>query len=128
MSGSVPDLRGGLCLLLIFMMIVQGAPLPACGPAAPEEAALPRAFDDWPQFMHDAMRSGTVAHHAPADNTTIWSFQTGGDVNASPVVADGVVYIPSSDGCLYALNCSTGGLLWRAGAGGPYYTPVCPMG
>ncbi|MGA8493080.1 MAG: PQQ-binding-like beta-propeller repeat protein [Terriglobales bacterium] len=42
-----------------------------------------------------------------------WTFTTAGYVNASPAVADGVVYIGSNDGNLYALNASTGAKLWN---------------
>jgi outer membrane protein assembly factor BamB len=127
MSGSFPGLRGGLCVLLVFMMTAQGAPAfpPAPEPAA--EAALPRAADDWPQFHYNAARSGATAFPAPAANTTIWSFRTGGPVNESPAVADGVVFVPSADGYLYALNYSTGAQIWKA-PGGPYAAPAVAAG
>jgi len=34
-------------------------------------------------------------------------------VTSSPAVANGVVYVASEDGKLYALNASTGALLWN---------------
>src|SRR5690348_15313085 len=37
-----------------------------------------------------------------------WTFQTGGAVNSSPAVVDGVVYVGSSDGSVYALDAITG--------------------
>jgi len=42
----------------------------------------------------------------------MWSYTTGGVVYASPVVADGFVFIPSYDGKLYALDEYTGSLIW----------------
>jgi len=42
----------------------------------------------------------------------MWSYTTGGVVYASPVVADGFVFIPSYDGKLYALVEYTGSLIW----------------
>ena len=97
-------------------------------PPSTEGAARQRAVDDWSQFHYDAARSGATTFSAPAANTTIWSFRTGGAVNASPAVADGVVYIPSSDGCLYALNHSTGEVIWKVSSNGPYYTPAVAAG
>jgi glucose dehydrogenase len=41
-----------------------------------------------------------------------WSYTTGGKVYSSPAVANGVVYVGSIDGNVYALNASTGALLW----------------
>src|SRR5207344_2567233 len=42
-----------------------------------------------------------------------WSSTTGGPVFfSSPAVANGVAYVGSADGNLYALNASTGAFLW----------------
>jgi eukaryotic-like serine/threonine-protein kinase len=41
-----------------------------------------------------------------------WKYQTGGTVFDSPTVANGVVYVGSNDGNVYALNASTGAKLW----------------
>ena len=45
----------------------------------------------------------------------LWSYTTGGYVQASPAVANGVVYVGSDK--LYALNASTGALLWSYATG-----------
>ena len=49
--------------------------------------------------------------------TLKWSYTTGGAVESSPAVANGVVYIGSDDGNLYALNASTGAKLWSYNSG-----------
>lgn len=41
-----------------------------------------------------------------------WAFQTGGSVESSPVVADGVVYVGSSDRNVYAIDAATGIQKW----------------
>ncbi len=46
------------------------------------------------------------------DGSLIWTFITGGWVLAAPVVADGVVFVGSDDGNLYALAADTGEPLW----------------
>ena len=38
---------------------------------------------------------------------------TGGAVDSSPAVVDGVAYVDSLDGDLYVLNAATGALQWR---------------
>jgi outer membrane protein assembly factor BamB len=47
-----------------------------------------------------------------------WNFPTGNAVYSSPVVADGVAYIGSSDSNLYALKTGTGAKLWSYATGG----------
>ncbi len=47
-----------------------------------------------------------------------WSFQTGGNISSTPVVANGIVYVGSDDENLYALNATTGNLIWRNDATG----------
>ena len=47
-----------------------------------------------------------------------WSYLTGGAVfSSSPAVANGVVYVGSADHNVYALNASTGALLWSYATG-----------
>ena len=46
----------------------------------------------------------------------LWKFTTGDSVNYSPVVANGIVYICSYDGNLYALNAKTGEKIWNYNA------------
>lgn len=40
------------------------------------------------------------------------------DVDAHPIVEEGVIYVPSYDGALYALKRQGGAILWRFDAGG----------
>ncbi|KAK1362105.1 putative polyvinyl alcohol dehydrogenase (Cytochrome) [Heracleum sosnowskyi] len=42
-----------------------------------------------------------------------WSFFVGNDISATPAIANGVVYFPSWDGYLYALNAFNGDLVWK---------------
>src|SRR6266568_3974340 len=52
----------------------------------------------------------------------MWSFKTGGEVYCSPAVANGVVYVGSYDGNVYALKASTGGKLWSHNVGNWVYS------
>jgi hypothetical protein len=47
----------------------------------------------------------------------VWRHETGSDVDSSPAVSGGVVYVGSGDGYVYAINATNGALLWR-----------CPIG
>jgi len=48
-----------------------------------------------------------------------WTFTTGGIVSAAPAVANGVVYVGSQDGTIYALLADSGAELWSFPTGGP---------
>src|SRR5262249_47414718 len=57
---------------------------------------------------------------------TRWVFTTGGDVSATPAVANGIVYFPDFAGNFYAVNAQSGALVWKhqvadwTGVGGDY--------
>ena len=69
-------------------------------------------------FRGDAAHSGSYASTPPTLSATAWSFRTGGKVISSPCVADGVVFVGSSDHSLYALDAKSGVLRWRFKTGG----------
>ena len=48
----------------------------------------------------------------PATGEGIWSYETDDGVTVAPVVEDGVAYVASLDGRLYALHAGTGELRW----------------
>jgi len=56
--------------------------------------------------------------YAP-NNEPFWTYATGGAVVSSPIVANGYVYVGSTDSKIYALNDTTGALLWAYPTGGP---------
>jgi outer membrane protein assembly factor BamB len=86
---------------------------------------------DWPTYLHDEQRSGVSP-----DETTLaaanvdqlgrkWTYKTGGVVAASPTVVGGVVYVGSWDGYEYALDATTGALIWRTFLGTTTGGPGC---
>lgn len=44
---------------------------------------------------------------------TKWVFTTGGDVSATPAVANGIVYFPDFAGNFYAVDATTGAQIWQ---------------
>ena len=71
----------------------------------------------WAMFHYDAGRNGATPASGPTSASLMWSYTTGGIVYASPIVADGFVFIPSYDGKLYALDEYTGSLIWSFATG-----------
>ncbi|MDH5605432.1 MAG: PQQ-like beta-propeller repeat protein, partial [Anaerolineae bacterium] len=68
-----------------------------------------------------AMYRGGLQHNGvfevaapPASGELVWQFETNGEAHASPVYAEGVVYIPSYDKNLYALDAQSGEEIWQA--------------
>ena len=86
---------------------------------------------DWPMFRHSGLRDAQqINASALSDPYQVkklqvkWQFPPSGSpavgaFRASPVVWKGRVYVPSSDGHVYALDANTGAQLWRYPATGP---------
>lgn len=68
--------------------------------------------DDWPVFMHGASRCGHSPEEVRAVHDLLWTYDAGGMILSSPVVADGIVYFGASDGNLHALDAADGSLVW----------------
>lgn len=90
--------------------------------AASIGAATVETDADWKAYQHDPTHSGySVASNVGSANAAglaeSWSFETGGWITGTPIVASGVVYIGSWDGHMYALRESDGGLIWSYDAG-----------
>lgn len=70
-----------------------------------------------PLFLYDRRRSGRSNYASNASGTLKWKFQTGGYIWASPVIGnDGMVYVASKDGKMYAIDGSTGAMKWEFAA------------
>ncbi len=85
------------------------------GPAYGETGKEPQAAraDDWPTHRHDPARSGRATCRLGADLLLGWRAQAGGRLTA-PVIADGRVYVASTDDhTLQAYDAAKGELLWQ---------------
>jgi outer membrane protein assembly factor BamB len=49
----------------------------------------------------------------------VWKYATEGQVNSSPAVANGALYVGSVDGAIYSLDVKTGTIRWRLHTNGP---------
>jgi outer membrane protein assembly factor BamB len=106
--------RSGFFRLLCSASLMLG--LRAAASAGSENAAGVDA--GVAQFRGGPTRLGVYATRAPEHLRVRWTFQTKEAVIASPTVADGVVYVGSSDNFLYALDARTGRERWRFDAHG----------
>ena len=106
--------RIGIAFLAVTVLLIS-----LCSQSLVMTAHAESSNDDWPTFMHDSEHSGFSTSEAPLTNQTLWNFTTGGAVESSPVVSNGVVYVGSDDGYFYALNATTGALVWSYNTYGP---------
>jgi len=103
---------------------------PAGAPVVSTPASQAVASGDWPQFHNDPAHTGYNAAETTISASNVstlgvaWTATTGGSIgHSSPVVANGIVYVGSEDGKLYAyaVGCNVGGgscaPLWEAVTG-----------
>jgi len=70
-------------------------------------------------FRANPAHTGVYDSPAPRLAQVVWRFHTGGKVLSSPAIADGMVYVGSYDGKLYAVRSSSGRQLWAFTTKGP---------
>jgi eukaryotic-like serine/threonine-protein kinase len=70
-------------------------------------------------FRVDARHAGVYDAAGVAELHGVkWTFRTGAAVISTPAVANGTVYVGSSDHNLYALDAASGALRWQFATGG----------
>ncbi len=71
-------------------------------------------------FHGNNARTGVYQSHALRELKGVkWQFKTQGTIVSSPAIANGVVYVGSSDGALYAVDQKSGQQKWKAQTRGP---------
>lgn len=79
--------------------------------------------NDWPMYMHDPAHSGrtpaTIANTGPLYLQWAYSFGERVEVEAQPVMANGVIYQGVMNGEMHAINATSGAALWIRRPGGP---------
>ena len=87
-------------------------------PLASFSANQPPAFDGALGFF---LTSRTLQAEDLSTSRILWTFRGDGQLagTSGPVVANGIVYIASRSGALYALNELTGAIVWSGTAGAP---------
>ncbi|HEX7295498.1 MAG TPA: PQQ-binding-like beta-propeller repeat protein, partial [Pyrinomonadaceae bacterium] len=67
-----------------------------------------------PTFHGDVARTGVYSTPGPVElKGTRWTFKTEGPIIGSPAIANGVVYIGSIDGNVYAVDQERGKQKWK---------------
>ncbi|MGB3305361.1 MAG: PQQ-binding-like beta-propeller repeat protein [Thermomicrobiales bacterium] len=95
---------------------------------AQESTPVPERTSGWPLYGHDLLGDRTTTtsgiSSATIDSlTALWQVDVGGPVSATPVISDGVAFIGSYDGTLYALDLVSGVTRWSYASGSPVQEP-----
>jgi glucose dehydrogenase len=69
--------------------------------------------EDWLRFRKDEHNSARAEELLQPPLSVKWTFKAPEAIISSPSVGEGLVYIGCRDKNLYALNASTGGLVWK---------------
>jgi outer membrane protein assembly factor BamB len=111
-------------LVMLALLISPALFTAACRPGdvavtLPDEQAarnLPLAEPtaDWPVVRGDAHGSGVAIGDITAGLDVLWTYRAGEDagIEATAVIADGVVYVGDTEGTMHAVQLSDGKRLW----------------
>ncbi len=95
----------------------------AGGDAAKGDGGDVEQPSDWPMYQHDPQRSGVDPSETILSKSTVagltqrWKVTTGSTIESSASVASGTVYIGSWDGNEYALDATSGNVVWKRNLG-----------
>ena len=123
-------MAGGTALPLAAALWVAAVPSALAASAAPGPSASSTAVN-WPSYLDGVTHqsnAATATAITPANAGSLaeaWQFMPGAPpvaalgyaLNASPTVYDGVVYIGGNNGTFYAIDASTGSVVWQRAIG-----------
>jgi len=66
----------------------------------------------WPIYRGDQMLSGVARGSLPDRMKLLWTFETEDEIRSSAVIGNGMVFIGSYDGRVYALDLINGKKIW----------------
>jgi outer membrane protein assembly factor BamB len=86
---------------------------------------------DWPQFGHDAARSGAAAERRLTPENVAglrvrWRITLGKVADSAPIVVGNRLFQTARDGTTYAIDVADGRILWRFVTNGPKITTSVP--
>jgi outer membrane protein assembly factor BamB len=118
MRGLGTFTRFGLLVLALLVGSVSLLVQPRPYQLAPRLAASPGA---WPTYHMDNTRSGNDVNEPTFGTVTnLWtSAQLDGMIYAEPLVVGTTVYVATEGNSVYALNASSGAVIWKANIGAP---------
>ncbi len=83
---------------------------------------------DWKIYRGNSALQGVAGGKLGNSFRLLWKFRTNGAVRSSPVIADGRIFVGSSDGYLYAIDPADGKQLWSVKLGKAIEAPPSVAG
>src|SRR5258708_26634161 len=105
-AGSV--MRAVYSITAACGILMAAAPAALAGDGGGQWTMGGQDVRNWRNQDSTALNPGNAAHLK-----TKWVFTTGGDVTATPAVANGRVYFPDFPGNFYSVHARTGALAWK---------------
>jgi uncharacterized repeat protein (TIGR01451 family) len=116
------NFRISTCLVLLAISL-NPITLSSITPAPHDTNAEQTSPNDWPMFQHDPTHSGstpaTITNTGPLYLQWAYSFGERVEVEAQPIVSNGVIYQGVMNGEMHAINAATGMAIWVQRPGGP---------
>jgi outer membrane protein assembly factor BamB len=107
---------GGARSRLVLAAACAALPLTVAASAASPATAPEASPDAWPMFRGGSALNGVARSTLAAAPTPRWTFQAGGGIESSAAIVDGVVFVGSLDGQVYALDLGSGAVKWKYAA------------
>ncbi len=121
----------GAWLVIAIACSTPGDPVPSSLAPASGESEQPAAPLDgrWFTYHADASRSGVAQGPSLANARQTWTSPgLDGDIYAEPLVVGGDVIAATENNSVYALDGSTGAIVWRTNLGPPVDSSTLPCG
>jgi len=131
-------------LIVVAVVIVAGAVsyialTPSSSPSSPSKPSGPAVCSasdaaggagNWTTYHQDNVRTGVEGSSNLTHVTTEWTSPTGldADVYAEPLVCGNTVYVATEDNTVYAVNATTGTVIWQTNLGTPVQSNTLPCG
>ena len=100
-------------------------PVPVTNATCPTSNA---SSGNWTTYHANNVRSGVLGSGPVGAVTAGWSTSVDGQVYAEPLVCGNAVYVATENDSVYALNLTTGAVLWRTNLGSPMPGSSLPCG
>ena len=105
---------------------------PSQSAAAPSPSPSPvpsPSGPDWPEYHHDAGRTGAGPTSPPFGNPRVaWAATLDGAVYASPLIVAGKVIVATENNTVYRIDLVTGAVDWKQHLGDPVASGSLPCG
>jgi len=120
----------GTISYVILTRTPSTSPLPPPGPAVCSASGGNSTAGNWTTYHQNNARSGVETSSTVTSVQARWSGPTAvdADVYAEPLACGNTVYVATEENTIYAINASTGAVIWHTHLGTPVTSSTLPCG